>query len=67
MFFFSVTFHQIKECDCCSVSQTRELPVELICDNGYKFIKNVDVPSDCECSACENAADSILKLARASF
>lgn len=62
-----MTFHQLKECDCCSVKGTRELPVELICDDGYKMIKNIDVPSDCECNACESAIDGILKLARASF
>lgn len=60
-----VTFHQIKECDCCSVSGTRELPVELICDDGNKFIKNMEVPSSCACTSC--GEDNISKFARASF
>lgn len=49
------------------MSGTKELPVELVCDDGYKFIKNMDVPAECECNACESATDNILKLARASF
>lgn len=57
----------MKECDCCSVKEIREVPVELVCDDGYKYIKNLNVPADCACSACENAADNILKFARASF
>lgn len=65
--FFTVTFRQIKECDCCSVSSSRELSVELICDDGFKFIKHVDVPSTCGCTSCEGAEDTILKFARASF
>lgn len=64
---FAVTHQQVKECDCCSVKQIREVPVELVCDDGYKYIKNLNVPADCACSACENAADTILKFARASF
>lgn len=66
-FFCIVTFYQLKECECCSVSGTRELPVELVCDDGFKFIKHVNVPADCKCNACEGATDKILKLARASF
>lgn len=65
--FFPVTHQQVKECDCCSVKEIREVPVELVCDDGYKYIKNLNVPADCACSACENAADNILKFARASF
>jgi hypothetical protein len=47
-----VTFNQLKTCECCSVNYVRELPVELVCDDNYKFIKNINIPESCSCSKC---------------
>lgn len=67
LFTSAVTLHQLKDCDCCSVSTMREIPVELVCDDKYKLIKHFNVPSSCSCSKC--GADEIknLKLTAASW
>jgi hypothetical protein len=61
----AVTLHQLKTCECCSVSGVRELPVELVCDDNYKFIKNFNVPASCSCSKC--GIEEQLNKLRAAF
>ncbi|KAL7040824.1 hypothetical protein ACKWTF_000531 [Chironomus riparius] len=63
--FDPMTLHQLKTCECCSVSGVRELPVELVCDDNYKFIKNFNVPASCSCSKC--GIEEQLNKLRAAF
>ncbi|CRK93314.1 CLUMA_CG006855, isoform A [Clunio marinus] len=58
--FDPITFHQLKSCDCCSVSSVKEIAVELVCEDKYKLIKHFNVPSSCACSKC--GADDIKSL-----
>lgn len=61
-----VTLHQTKDCDCCSPSGVREIPVELICDDKFKLIKHFNVPSSCSCTKCGTDEAKLLKLTAAS-
>lgn len=66
-FSYSATLHQLKECDCCSVSEVRELPVELVCEDNYKLIKHFNIPSSCSCSKCGGDEIKLLKLTATSW
>lgn len=57
-----VTLHQLKDCDCCSVSGVVEMQVELVCEDDYKLLKNFNIPSSCSCSKCSGSEAKLLKL-----
>ncbi|XP_066254573.1 hemocytin [Euwallacea similis] len=60
----SSTFFNIKSglhesvCSCCQATDYRSLKVDLVCEDGYKWVKKVAVPSKCGCRSCEGAATS---------
>nr|XP_014086275.2 hemocytin [Bactrocera oleae] len=46
-----------KHCRCCSITGWKSVAVPLICENGSKIVKKVDVPSSCGCSPCAETTD----------
>lgn len=41
-----------KKCDCCSIQQLTNIPVELTCLDNYKLKLEVAVPKVCGCTEC---------------
>ncbi|XP_055377167.1 uncharacterized protein LOC129609258 [Condylostylus longicornis] len=39
-------------CDCCGIQKFKVISVPLICEDGYKMNKEIEVPETCKCSAC---------------
>lgn len=66
-FHFLVTLHQLKDCNCCSVSEVREMPVELVCEDNYRLIKHFNIPSSCSCTKCDGEKGKLLKLTATSW
>lgn len=66
-FSFAVTLHQLKDCNCCSVSEVREMPVELVCEDNYRLIKHFNIPSSCSCTKCDGEKGKLLKLTATSW
>lgn len=61
------TLTQKKYCKCCSPAQTKELPVELLCEDNFKYIHEIPVPISCSCSACQSDRETkVLKGIQAS-
>jgi len=54
----SGTFHEIdlleptSDCSCCQPTDTRELPVDLKCADGSKWVQNIRIPTSCQCQTC---------------
>ncbi|XP_036327445.1 hemocytin-like [Rhagoletis pomonella] len=46
-----------KHCHCCSIKSWKAVTVPLICENGSKLEKKVDVPASCGCSPCAENTD----------
>ncbi|XP_055854171.1 hemocytin [Episyrphus balteatus] len=49
------SFGQDKMCFCCSIEAYKTILVTLICDDGYKVVKDIQIPSSCGCSACSDS------------
>ncbi|KAL1513261.1 hypothetical protein ABEB36_002690 [Hypothenemus hampei] len=55
-FNFKTGMHE-SVCTCCQAVKYESLEVELECEDGYKWMKKVGVPSKCDCLACSEGRD----------
>lgn len=56
---FSGTHESV--CSCCQATKYDTINVDMTCDDGYKWVKKVSVPSRCDCNGC--AANNFNKYA----
>jgi von Willebrand factor len=49
------------DCSCCQATRYVPLEVELECEDGFKWNKKIEVPSDCGCEGCAAPARSTKK------
>lgn len=62
-----LTFNQDKVCDCCSPSDFNKLSVTLKCDDGHTYKKNISVPTECACSACEEKGGKLSSFVKSAI
>lgn len=44
----------VSNCFCCKPARFEKIPVEMLCDNGYKFTRAYENIAECECLRCED-------------
>lgn len=53
-----------KQCECCSIRELTNIPVELTCLDNYKLKMDVAVPKVCGCTACAEQLEEQLPSAQ---
>ncbi|XP_025836286.1 hemocytin-like [Agrilus planipennis] len=53
--FNSKTGSHESKCECCQATKYEPLFVELECEDGYKYKKQIAVPVECGCESCSNS------------
>lgn len=67
MKYFPETSMHESSCTCCQAVRYTGVPVELICPDGYRFKKQVAVPSECDCLGCAEAQKTKAPAKKSSY
>lgn len=49
----------VKQCDCCTIKELTNIPVEMTCLDNYKYKLDVAVPKECNCAACTEQSQKL--------
>ncbi|XP_037934058.1 hemocytin isoform X2 [Teleopsis dalmanni] len=51
------TFTHDKICNCCSIKSYKTIEVPLVCEDGFKIPKDLEIPSYCGCLPCSESVE----------